>query len=92
MDVTRDTDGSEVLVWTNSADPSPICDNGVVKVRLADARQTCLVELDWSLGVHISCPDDAGGCLVGTYAPGDPDPGIGWPKIRTIRVSKLWAR
>lgn len=80
MDVTRDNDGSEVLVLTNSADPNPICDNGIVKVRLANAAATCLLELDWSLAVHIACPDGDGTCIVGTYAPGDPAPGGGnWP-------------
>jgi hypothetical protein len=78
MDVTRDTDGSEVLVWTNAGDPAPICDNGVVKVRLATAQQTCLKELDWSLAIHVSCPDQ-GACVVGTYAPSDPDPAFDWP-------------
>jgi hypothetical protein len=78
MDVTKDTDGSEVLVWTNAGDTQPICDNGIVKVKLATAAQTCLVELDWSLAVHVSCPDQ-GGCIVGTYAPSDPDPDLSWP-------------
>lgn len=80
MDVTRDAAGQEVLVWTNSADPNPIdCQNGIVKVRLSDAQQTCAAELDWSLGVHISCPDGGGSCIVSTYAPGDPLPGGAWP-------------
>lgn len=79
MDVTRDTDGSEVLVWASSADPAPLCDNGVVKVRLSDARQTCLTELDWSLGIHVSCPDADGACIVSTYAPADPSPSGNWP-------------
>ncbi len=79
MDMTRDTDGSEVLVWTNSADPNPICDNGIIKIRLSDAHQTCLTTLDWSLGVHISCPDGDGSCIVSTYAPSDPDPSVSWP-------------
>jgi len=31
MDVTRDTNGNEVLVWTNSNDAQPIaCNNGEV--------------------------------------------------------------
>jgi hypothetical protein len=78
MDVTRDADGAEVLVWTNSADPAPICDNGIVKVRLASGAQSCLLSLDWSLAVHIGCPDGAGFCVVGTDAPSDPSPS-GWP-------------
>jgi len=55
MHYTRDTDGAEVLVWTNSDDAQPIanCENGIVKIRVADASQTCLAQLDWSLAVHI---------------------------------------
>jgi hypothetical protein len=79
MDVTRDATGAEVMVWTNSNDPAPIaCDNGIVKVRLSDGQQTCLRALDWSLAVHISCPDTSGWCFVGTYAPGEPSP-TNWP-------------
>lgn len=75
MDMTRDTNGDEVLVWTNSNDPDPIadCDNAIVKVRLADGHQTCLLKLDWSQAVHISCPDGNGWCFVETYG-GDPSP------------------
>jgi hypothetical protein len=79
MHLTRDTDGSEVLVWTNSADPHPICDNGVVKVNLASGEQTCLLSLDWSLAVHITCPDGNGSCYVDTEAPADPNPAAAWP-------------
>ena len=78
MDVTRDTDGSEVLVWTNSNDPQPICNNGIVKIRLADGQQTCLVSFDWSLAVHVSAPDNKGFAYVETYAPGNPTPPSGW--------------
>ncbi|MBI2822811.1 MAG: hypothetical protein HYX74_11370 [Acidobacteria bacterium] len=74
MDVTRDINGDEVLVWTNSADPLPVCDNGIVKIRLADGRQTCLLSLDWSLAVHISGPDNGGWVFIDTYAPADPSP------------------
>jgi hypothetical protein len=70
--------GDEVLVWCNSADPQPVCNNGVVKVRLSDGRQTCLVSLDWGLALHVSAPD-GGSAFVETYAPSDPDPlGGGW--------------
>jgi hypothetical protein len=72
MDVTRDTNGDEVLLLINAADPQPVCDNGVVKIRLSDGQQTCLMSLDWSLAVHISAPDTGGWCFVETYAPGDP--------------------
>jgi hypothetical protein len=81
MDVTRDTNGDEVLVWTNSNDATPIanCNNGIVKIRLADARQTCLLQLDWNLAVHISAPDGNGSVFVDTEAPANPTPGgSGW--------------
>jgi len=79
--VTRDTNGDEVLVWTNSDDAQPIpnCSNGIVKIRLADATQTCLTQLDWSLAVHISAPDGNGYAFVDTEAPANPVPnGSGW--------------
>jgi hypothetical protein len=81
MDVTRDTNGDEVLVWTNSNDAQPIpsCNNGIVKIHLADAKQTCLLQLDWSLAVHISAPDGNGTVFVDTEAPSNPSPsGSGW--------------
>jgi hypothetical protein len=76
-DVTRDTNGDEVLIWTNSNDPQPIlnCQNGIVKIRLADAMQTCLLQLNWSLAVHISAPDGNGTVFVDTEAPSNPQPG-----------------
>jgi len=78
-DVTLDTNGDEVLVWTNSNDPQPICNNGIVKIRLADGTETCLATFDWSLAVHISAPDNAGFAYVETYAPSNPAPGAsGW--------------
>jgi hypothetical protein len=78
MDVTLDTNGNEVLIWTNSNDPQPICNNGIVKIRLADGQQTCLASFDWSLAVHISAPDNSGFVYVETYAPGNPTPPSGW--------------
>jgi hypothetical protein len=77
MRLTRDTSGDELLVWTNSNDPLPIadCPNGIVKVRLVNAQQTCLLPLDWSLAVHISAPDGNGWVFVETHAPSDPSPG-----------------
>ncbi len=78
MDVTRDGTGEEVLIWTNSADPQPICNNGVVKVRISDAQQTCLATFDWSLAVNISAPDAGGWAFVNTYAPSNPTPSNGW--------------
>lgn len=73
--MTRDSDGSEVLIWTNSNDPQPInCRNGIVKVNLATTNQTCLLELDWSLAVHISAADQNGFAYVETYNPSDISP------------------
>jgi hypothetical protein len=80
MDMTRDLNGEPVLVWTNSNDPLPIpnCNNGIVKIRLSDGLQTCLLTLDWSLAVHISAGDQ-GWVSVDTYAPADPSPTVFWP-------------
>lgn len=80
-DITLDTNGDEVLIWTNSNDAQPIanCQNGIVKIRLADAQQTCLLQLDWSLAVHISAPDGNGTVFVDTEAPANPESGSsGW--------------
>ena len=80
-DVTLDTDGNEVLVWTNSNDPQPIpnCNNGIVKILLSNGTQTCLAQLDWSLAVHISAPDGNGTVFVDTEAPSNPESGAsGW--------------
>jgi len=76
-DVTIDSNGAEVLVWTNSNDPQPIanCNNGIVKIALATGAQTCLLPLDWSLAVHISAPDGNGSVFVDTEAPTNPAPG-----------------
>jgi hypothetical protein len=80
MDVTRDANGDEVLVLTNSADPAPVCNNAIVKTRLADGQQTCLLSLDWNLAVHVSAPDGNGWVFVETYAPSDP---LGTPAWKT---------
>src|SRR5580704_11997126 len=75
--LTTDTNGDEVLIWTNSDDPAPIanCQNGIVKIRLADATQTCLLQLSWTLAVHITAPDGNGTAFVDTEAPANPQPG-----------------
>ncbi len=74
MDLTVDN-GQDVLIWNNSNDSQPIaCQNGIVKVRLSDAQQTCLLELSWSLAVHITAPDGNGWAFVETYDPKDPFP------------------
>jgi len=68
-------------VWTNSNDAQPIanCNNGIVKILLSDASQTCLAQLDWSLAVHISAPDGNGYVFVDTEAPSNPETdSAGW--------------
>ena len=71
--ITKDLDGGEVLVQTNSADPTPIanCANGIVKINLATAAQTCLLALGnfdkWTDAVHVSAPDQQGWVFVETY-------------------------
>lgn len=78
-DVTRDTNGEEVMFWANASDPSPVCPNGIVKVRLSDAQQSCVLPLDGSLAHHVSAPD-GGWFFVTTFAPSDPQPLLGsWP-------------
>src|SRR5262249_5484784 len=57
MDVPREADGTEVMVWFNAADETPDCENGIVKVRLSDGNATCLLQLDWSLAGHVSATD-----------------------------------
>ena len=69
--------GEEYLIITNSDEPAPtVGKNAIIKVRLSDCRQTCLLELGWTepnpLAVHISCPDSGGFCFVETYAPDNP--------------------
>ncbi len=60
MDVGRDSAGDDVLIWTN-ANENPITlkdyENGIIKVRIADGKQTGLMWLPWNFAVHISCPD-----------------------------------
>ncbi len=78
MHMSRDLNGDEVLVWTNSNDAQPACgQNAIVKIRLADGAQTCLLSLDWSLAVHISAADDTW-AFVETYNPSDVIPPSGW--------------
>jgi hypothetical protein len=75
-DVSRDTDGEPILLWINAADSqAPAdCQNGVVKIRLADGQRTCVLSLGWSVAAHVSAPDGGGWFFVSTYAPGDPKP------------------
>lgn len=82
MDVGRDLSGNEILVWCNSADSSgkdknpylESCKNGIVMINLATSKQTCLLSLDWSLDVHISCPMKSNFCLVSTFRNNEKNP------------------
>jgi uncharacterized protein (TIGR03437 family) len=78
--MSRDINGDEVFVWTNSADPLPLCgQNAIVKVHMADGVQTCLLSLDWSMGVHITAADNTW-VYVETYTDQGNDviPPTGW--------------
>jgi hypothetical protein len=88
--LTLDTDGQEILIWTNSNDPSPIanCQNGIVKIRLSDSSETCLLQLDWSLAVHITAPDNVGYFYIETFAPSNPDSVVNW-KLYTNELLKV---
>jgi uncharacterized protein (TIGR03437 family) len=78
MHMSRDINGDEVLIWTNSNDSQPACgQNAIVKIHLADGVQTCLLSLDWSLAVHISAADNTW-AFVETYNPVDIVPPNGW--------------
>jgi hypothetical protein len=81
MDVTRDVDGQEVLLWINAGDPAPPpdCQNGLVKIRLLDGQPTCLMTFDWSLAHHVAAPDGNGWVFVSTYSPQDLSPLTRWP-------------
>jgi hypothetical protein len=74
MDVGRDVDGQAVALWINAADPqAPAgCQNGVVKIRLADGQRTCVLPLGWGMAAHVSAPDAGEWFFVSTYAPDDP--------------------
>jgi hypothetical protein len=87
-DVTRDINGDEIMLWSNAADPNPICLNGVVKVRLSDAHQTCLVSFDFGQAVHVSAPD-GGWVFVTTYDPSDPLPLLGIWKTYTNEILQI---
>lgn len=80
QDVTMDG-GEEVLIWANGADPNPqvSCNAGIVKVRLSDAKQTCVwTQTTWNSAYHISAPDNSGWFFVETYNPVDVIPPAGW--------------
>jgi len=74
MHMGVDINGEPILIWNNSADPLPVCgQNAVVKVRLEDGLQTCLLSLDFSMAMHISAADNTW-AFVETYVPGDVNP------------------
>jgi hypothetical protein len=53
----RDINGDEIIaiVASNDLDPAAGCErNGVVKIRLADSRKTCLLPLYWGDSTHVS--------------------------------------
>ncbi len=89
MDVTRDLNGDEVLVWSGGGDPWPQtnCDAGVVKIRLADAKQTCLWKADWSMALHVSGTDNSGWVFVENYVPSDPQRPSSQPAVQQLCVS-----
>jgi hypothetical protein len=80
QDITRDANGEEIMVWASGGDPWPqtSCYPGIVKISLANASQTCLVVLNWTVATHISATDNSGWVFVETYAPSDPIPPSGW--------------
>jgi hypothetical protein len=81
QDVSTDTNGDEVLIWANGADPAPVvsCNAGIVKVRLSDGKQTCVwTEGSWTNAYHISAPDNSGWFFLETYNPSDVIPPNGW--------------
>src|SRR5262245_34133021 len=90
MDVTRDLNGDEVLAWTDNGDawPKTNCNAGVVKIRLSDGNQTCLWSGDWSMGFHVSAPDNTGWVFIETYVPSDPVPPNGW-KLYTNEILQV---
>lgn len=73
--ICRDADGSEIMLWPNS-DENPVTlpdfPNGIIKVRLSDAKQIGLLALGWaasgpdSMAVDIAA-DSKLGCLVSAY-------------------------
>lgn len=68
--VGRDTNGDDILLWTNSNENPitlPNYPNGVVKIRIADGRQTGLLSLPWSDAVDITMPQDGNSCFISTY-------------------------
>jgi len=59
MDVGRDIDGSDVLIWASSADKNPICGSagtGIVKIPLNGAAPSCITTFPWDIAFHVSCP------------------------------------
>lgn len=69
-DICLAIDGSPLMLWTSSderPDTIPDCPNAIRKVDIETGKQACLLSLEWQIAVHISCPDQAGWCLVECY-------------------------
>ncbi|MGH9804347.1 MAG: choice-of-anchor D domain-containing protein [Candidatus Acidiferrales bacterium] len=67
----RDINGDEILVITNNNDTSPLagCAPGMIKVRLSDSQETCLVSFQkatpsggawWNTSPHVSVNNSGG--------------------------------
>ena len=80
VNFTRDTNGDEVLVWANFNDAALTtpCTAGVTKIRLADAKQTCIWKGDWGEAVHVSGTDNSGWAFVEAYSSRDLNPSTDW--------------
>lgn len=56
-DQGRDLNGDEVLfigAYRDTAPPPGCENNGIEKIRLSDARRTCLLPLNWDTEIHVS--------------------------------------
>lgn len=68
--IGRDSNGDDILLWTNSNENPvtlPKFPNGVVKIRIADGKQTGLISFPWTDAVDIAMPEGGDACYVSTY-------------------------
>lgn len=67
--IGRDTNGDDILLWTNAAlvPSDPSFPNGVMKIRIADGKQTGLFAFPWVDAVDITMPEAGDCCYVSTY-------------------------
>lgn len=67
MATGRDANGDSIIVWANGGDSSGLnqnaqlanCKNALVKIRVADGRQTCLQQFNtpgWPIALHVAMP------------------------------------